>query len=145
MTLAVMLLAVRLVFEFSAEFNSGEGGTTLVVKLLVVRLFEFSAEFKSGEGCTTLIAGRVGAVRVERRPSAGGGPGFDLNASRLATAESECGRFTLGASTTFSLGWSPRATRMTCVRWWACWPPARPDLPDCAPPRSCVCGSSSPE
>src|SRR5271157_4269042 len=74
----------------------------------------------SGDGGTTLIAGSVGAVREERRPSAGGGPGFALNASRLATAESECGRLTLGASTTFSLGLSPRATRMVCVRWWAC-------------------------
>src|SRR5271167_3806545 len=115
---------------------------TLVVKLLGLRLAE---EFSSGEGGTTLIAGRVGAVREERKPSAGGGPGFGLNASRLATAESECGRFTLGASTTFSLGLSPRATRIVCLRWWACWPPARPDLPDCAPPRSWVCGSSSPE
>lgn len=58
----------------------------LVVRVLGVRL---ACEFSSGDGGTTLIAGRVGAVRVERRPSAGGGPGFDLNASRLATAESE--------------------------------------------------------
>ena len=89
----------------------------LVVRLLWVRL---AAEVSSGEGGTTLIAGRVGAVREDRSPSAGGGPGFDLNASRLATAESECGRFTLGASTTFSRGLSPRAKRMVCVRWWAC-------------------------
>ena len=44
------------------------------------------------------------AVRAERRPSAGGGPGFALNASRLATAESQCGRLILGASTIFSRG-----------------------------------------
>src|SRR5208282_5596483 len=140
MTFVVRLLAVRLVEVLS----SGEGGMTLVVRLFAVWRVE---EFSSGEGGTTLIviAGSAGAVRVERRPSAGGGPGFDLNASRLATAESEWGRFTLGASTTFSLGLSPRATRMAWVRWWACSPPARPDLPDCAPPRSCVCGSSSPE
>lgn len=87
-------------------------------------------EFSSGEGATALIAGKVGATFAERRPSAGGGPGFGLNASRLATAESECGRFSLGVSTTLSLGRSPRATWMVCVRWRACWPPARPALPD---------------
>jgi hypothetical protein len=64
----------------------GAGGVMLVVKILGVRLAD---EFNSGEGGTALIAGRVGAVREERRPSAGGGPGFGLNASRLATAESE--------------------------------------------------------
>src|SRR5712692_8349579 len=70
--------------------TSGAGGMMLVVRMLGVRLAD---EFNSGEGGTTLIviAGRVGAVREERRPSAGGGPGFGLNASRLATAESECG------------------------------------------------------
>ena len=91
--LAVGRAVVRLAVWEEDEFNSGEGGTGLIV-----------------------IAGSVGAMREERRPSAGGGPGFDLNASRLATAESECGRFTLGASTTFSLGLSPRATRMVWVR-----------------------------
>jgi hypothetical protein len=122
--------------------TSGAGGTMLAVKLPAVRL---AAAFNSGEGGTALIAGSSGAVREERNPSAGGGPGLVLNASRFATAESECGRLILGASTTFSLGLSPRATRMVCVRWCACWPPARPVLPDCAPPRSCVCGSSSAE
>lgn len=59
--------------------------------MLVVRMFgvRLADEFNSGEGGTALIAGSVGAVREERRPSAGGGPGFGLNASRLATAESE--------------------------------------------------------
>ena len=62
----------------------------LVVRMLGVRLVvEFNSEFNSGEGGTTLIAGSAGAVREERSPSAGGGPGFVLNASRLATAESE--------------------------------------------------------
>src|ERR1017187_2429856 len=101
--------------------TSGAGGMMFVARVLAVRLgVDPNPECNSGEGGTTLIAGRVGAMRVERRPSAGGGPGFGLNASRLATAESECGRLTLGASTTFSLGLSPRATRMVCVRWWAC-------------------------
>jgi hypothetical protein len=58
----------------------------LGVSMLDLRLAD---EFSSGEGATTLIAGRVGAGRAERRPSAGGGPGLGLKASRLATAESE--------------------------------------------------------
>ncbi len=104
-----------------ARETSGAGGTTLVVSAFGFRVAD---DFNSGAGCTTLgvvkNAGKVGAVRVGRRPSAGGGPGFALKASRLATAESECGRLTLGASTTFSLGLSPRATRMVWVRWRAC-------------------------
>jgi hypothetical protein len=96
--------------------TSGAGATTFVVRLLALRPAE---AFSSGEGGTTFvfIAGRVGAIKVERKPSAGGGPGFALKASRLATAESECGRLTLGASTIFSVGLSPRATRIVCVRW----------------------------
>jgi hypothetical protein len=95
--------------------TSGAGGTTSFVNCSDLRLV---FEFNSGEGGTgfTVIAGSAGAMSVERRPSAGGGPGFDLNASRFATAESERGRFTLGASTTFSVGLSPRATRIVCVR-----------------------------
>jgi hypothetical protein len=94
--------------------TSGAGGTMLVVRLLGARL---SDESNSGEGGTALIAGSAGAVSAERSPSAGGGPGFGLKASKLATAESECGKLILGASTTLSLGLSPRATRMVCVRW----------------------------
>jgi hypothetical protein len=94
--------------------TSGAGGMTLLVSALERRLAE---EFNSGDGGTALIviAGSIGAMREERRPSAGGGPGFGLKASKLATAESECGRFILGASTTLSLGLSPRATRIVCV------------------------------
>jgi hypothetical protein len=106
-----------------ARERSGAGGMMFVVGMLGVCLAVGEGdEFNSGEGGTALIviAGSIGAMREERRPSAGGGPGFGLNASRLATAESECGRFILGASTTRSLGLSPRATRMVCVRWWAC-------------------------
>ena len=88
--------------------TSGAGGMTLGVRALWERLVD---AFNSGDGCTAL-SGRDGAMKFERKPSAGGGPGSGLNASRFATAESECGRFTLGASTTFSLGVSPRATRM---------------------------------
>ena len=95
--------------------TSGAGGMTLVVSALERRVVVWEEdEFNSGEGGTALvvIAGSLGAMREDRRPSAGGGPGFGLNASRLATAESECGRFILGASTTLSLGLSPRATRI---------------------------------
>ena len=138
MTLGARGLAERIL----SRETFGVGGTISAFKAGELRR---SARETSGAGGTGLIAGRTGAVSDERKPSAGGGPGFGLNASRLATAESECGRLSLGASTTVSRGWSPRATRIVCVRWWACRPPARPDLPDCAPPRSCVCGSSSPE
>jgi hypothetical protein len=99
--------------------TSGAGGMTLVVSVLELRLVVWEEdESNSGEGGTALIiiAGSLGAMREERRPSAGGGPGFGLKASRLATAESECGRFILGASTTLSLGLSPRATLIVCVR-----------------------------
>ena len=99
--------------------TSGAGGMTLLVRTLERRVVAWEEDvFNSGDGGTAriVIAGSVGAMREERRPSAGGGPGFGLNASRLATAESECGRFILGASTTLSLGLSPRATRIVCVR-----------------------------
>ncbi len=82
MTLGAIGFAVRIL---SLE-TFGAGGMMLVVSVLGPRLAD---EFNSGEGGTALIAGRGGAVREERSPSAGGGPGFGLNASRLATAESE--------------------------------------------------------
>jgi hypothetical protein len=66
--------------------TSGAGATTFIAGLLADRMAD---EFSSGEGAATLIDGSVGAVREERKPSAGGGPGFALNASRFATAESE--------------------------------------------------------
>ena len=86
---------------------------------MAVRLsgLRVSVEFNSGVGGTTVGAGSAGADNVDRSPSAGGGPGTGLNASRFATDESERGRFSLGASTTFSVGVVPRATRMVCVRW----------------------------
>src|SRR5450755_1297845 len=110
---AMMVGASGLAVRILSRETFGAGGTMFVDSVLEVRLAD---EFKSGEGGTALIAGRVGAVRDERSPSAGGGPGFALNASRLATAESECGRFTLGASTTLSRALSPRATRIVWVR-----------------------------
>ena len=59
--------------------------------MLAARAFALclADEFSSGAGGTAFISGRVGAMRAERNPSAGGGPGFALKASRLATAESE--------------------------------------------------------
>jgi hypothetical protein len=94
--------------------TSGAGGITFITKAFGLC---FDDEVNSGDGGTTPIEGKAGATREERKPSAGGGPGFALNARRLATAESERGRLILGASTTFSAGLSPRATRMTWVRW----------------------------
>ena len=122
--------------------TSGAGGTALAAKLFWLR---FVDAFNSGEGGMASRAGSERVVSEACKPSAGGGPGFALKASRLATAESLWGRFNLGASTIFSPGSSPRATLIAWVRWWACSPPARPDLPACAPPRSVVFGSSSPE
>src|SRR5215831_192756 len=120
--------------------TSGAGGTTLAVTFGCLRV---SAEFNSGEGATTLGVGNAGATNCDRNPSAGGGPGIGFTASKFAT-ESECGRFSLGASTTLSDGRSPRATRIVCVRWPASCPPAVPVCPACAPPLSRVWGSSSP-
>ena len=96
--------------------TSGAGGTILSFKALAARLV---GAFTSGEGGTTVISGNEGATSFERSPSAGGGPGSDLKASKFATAESEWGRLIFGASTIFSLGLSPRATRMVCVRCFA--------------------------
>jgi len=73
-----------------------------------------------GGGCglvTALHAVDIAGIRLEDfKPSAGAGPGIVLKANQLATAESECGRFSLGASTTFSRSEFPRATRIVWVR-----------------------------
>ncbi len=124
----------------SAE-TFGAGGTT---ELRVRPLRDWSRAMLAGAGAITL-AGRLGAVREECRPSAGGGPGTDLKARRLATAPGEEGSLRSGASTTFGASDTPRATLMVWVRWWASWPPARPEAPDWAPPKSSVRGSSSAE
>jgi len=55
---------------------------------------------------------RSGAVRDDFSPSAGGGPGTDLKASRFATGALDTGNFKSGASTTFSTAELPRATRI---------------------------------
>jgi hypothetical protein len=63
-----------------------------------------------------MFAGRVGAVREECSPSAGGGPGLDLKASKLATDVLEEGSLRLGASTTCDASELPRATRIVWER-----------------------------
>jgi len=83
---AITVGAIGFAARILSRETFGAGGMMLGVSMFDLRLAD---EFSSGEGGTTLIAGRVGAVSVERRPSAGGGPGFGLKASRLATAESE--------------------------------------------------------
>src|SRR6202034_4487966 len=122
-------LAVRILSRATLTLIFGAGGTTAAFKVGEVRVVECETSgaggmmrlvrpavvgvadaFSSGEGGTALISGKVGAVKLECRPSAGSGPGFGLKASRFATAELDRGKFTLGASTTFSLGVSPRAT-----------------------------------
>ena len=65
--------------------TSGAGATTLVARLSWLRLPD---EFTSGVGGTGLTTGSRGATSAEARPSAGGGPGIGLKASRFATAES---------------------------------------------------------
>jgi hypothetical protein len=87
---------------------SGAGAMIFVVKLFWLWLNE---DFNSGEGGTTFGAGSAGATSEDRNPSAGGGPGSGLNARRFAT-DSDRGRFSRGASTTFSAGLSPRTTRI---------------------------------
>jgi len=120
--------------------TSGLGGTTASRTGAVSIL----SRCTSGLGATA-ISDRSGARKLDLNPSAGGGPGIGLYASRLATAALDCGNFRLGASTTFSCSRSPRATRITWVRWNASFPPACPARPALAPPRSSVCGNSSPE
>src|SRR5579883_3117096 len=87
----------------------------------------------SGAGAMIEFCERAGAARLDFSPSAGGGPGTGLKASRFSTGALETGNFKLGASTTLSRAVSPRATRMVCEAWWACLPPAMPLLPDWAP------------
>ena len=95
-----------------SEERLGAGGTT---ESSVTPLRDFSRGMLNGAGAITL-AGKLGAVSAECNPSAGGGPGLDLNASRLATAPVDEGSLRLGASTTLGVSEPPRATRMVWVR-----------------------------
>lgn len=82
----------------------GAGGTT-EFRLRLVR--DCSRVTLSGAGGIT-FAGRLGATSAECRPSVGGGAGFDLKASRLATAVEDAGSLRSGASTTFWASDGPR-------------------------------------
>ena len=97
--------------RFASRWIAG-GGAMIEVALFAIDCI-LSREI-SGEGGTTVACGSVGDV--ECRPEVGGGPGVRLMASRLATGKSDFGIFSLGTSTTFSVGDEPRATRMVCVR-----------------------------
>jgi hypothetical protein len=72
----------------------------------------FESRVTSGGGATIASFDRSGAVLDDFNPSDGGGPGIDLIATRFATAAFETGSFKSGASTTFSTGELPRATRI---------------------------------
>jgi len=86
----------------------GAGGTT---EFSETPRRDWSRDTLTGAGAIT-FAGRLGAVREECSPSVGGGPGFGLKASKLATAPVEEGSLRLGASTTLGVSELPRATRM---------------------------------
>src|SRR5690348_14486452 len=90
----------------------GGGGTIAASKLRTVRTGVLLSTRGVG-GITALLI--AGSARDHLKPSAGGGPGIGLKASRLATAASDFGKLTFGASTTFSRTRSPRATRIACV------------------------------
>ncbi len=91
---------------------SGVGGMIFAFNIGVRCAFSFRT---SGVGATA-DSERFGARSEGFSPSDGAGPGTGLNARRLVTAESDCGSFSLGASTTLSRTDSPRATRMVWVR-----------------------------
>jgi hypothetical protein len=139
-TVALFIASDRRASRVTSCATSGAGAIALTPSAGRLRF----AEPTSGAGATTATFGTTGATSLACMPSAGGGPGIGLNASRFATAESLFGKFTFGASTIVSPAFVPRATLIVCVRWYACCPPARPDFPISAPPRSAVCGSSSP-
>lgn len=96
-------LSVGAVRDRSAD-TLGAGGTT-EFRLTLAR--DRSRVTLSWAGGIT-FAGRLGATRTECRPSAGGGAGFDLKASKLATAVEDAGSLRSGASTTFWASEAPR-------------------------------------
>src|ERR1700694_4320056 len=85
----------------------GDGAITLASKLGTA--CALSCWTSAGGGMADI--GISARLDVDSNPLAGGGPGTLLYASRLATAESECGRLSFGASTTCSFREGPRATR----------------------------------
>lgn len=100
-----------------SEAIFGAGGTT---EFSVSPLRECSLLI-SGAGAITR-AESAGALNEECRPSTAGAgaigsAGFDLYASRFATASADEGSLRSGASTTFADCELPREMRMVCVRW----------------------------
>jgi hypothetical protein len=89
----------------------GAGGITDSTE----RPLRVKSRVTSGAGATT-FAGKFGTLRDERMPCDGGGPGFGLIASRLATASRDAGSFRFGASTTLATSDPPRAILMVWVR-----------------------------
>ena len=90
----------------------GDGGITGKLKAGELRLRSLAT---LGAGAITLV-GRLGRVKEECRPSAGGSPGVGLIASKFATAPAEDGNLRSGASTTRGASEPPRATRMVWER-----------------------------
>jgi hypothetical protein len=127
---AMMLVFSDGAMSVCSEWTVGAGGTTAAFRAGAVR--DLSAEMFGAGGTIELgsrtrpardwsrarlswaggitLVGRLGATSEECRPSAGGGPGWDLKASRLATAMEEAGSLRSGASTTCGVSDAPRAT-----------------------------------
>jgi hypothetical protein len=122
-------------YKVCSERTLGAGGTTVAFRIGAVRELLAAAP---GAGGTTessagaprdwsrvtftfagaiTLAGRLGAVSEERKPSAGGGPGlfFTFTASKFATAPVEVGILRSGASTIWDASERPRATLIVCV------------------------------
>lgn len=91
-----------------ADETRGAGGTT-ASKVIPPRE---RLDATSTEAGATTLAGSFEVLREERKPSTGSGAGFDLRASRLATAPAEEGSLSAGASTIFAASDRPRATRI---------------------------------
>jgi hypothetical protein len=97
---------------FSCATVVGGGAITSLFRPAI----RFRSRLTSGGGATIEFFDRSGAVRDDLSPSAGGGPGTDLKASKFATGALDTGNFKSGASTTFSTAELPRATRMVWLR-----------------------------
>src|ERR1700758_2824884 len=96
-----MTVESPIIWRRFAETFAGGGATTALASPGVVR---FSSRKVSGGGATMAFFESVGGVREDFSPSAGGGPGTGLTASRFATGARENRNLGLGASTTLSRG-----------------------------------------
>jgi hypothetical protein len=104
-TTAAFMGRVDRIFSRSA---SGVGGTMLAFSAGTARVLSLRTSCDGGIAFSVI----TGMRDEDCKPSSGAGPGTGLYAIRFATAESDCGKCSLGASTTFSRNDSPRATRM---------------------------------